>query len=321
MRHRKKTKKLGRTAAHRKATLAALSNALITHKRITTTFVKAKALRTFVEPLLTRARADSTHNRRMVFRKLQDKTTVTELFNDVGTQIGERAGGYTRIVKLGQRQGDAAEMAIIELVDYNDVQPDGTGGKKKKTRRTRRGSTRSKTATPKPAAKATVAPEVAVEEIEAAAEEAIEEVEAEAEAAVEEIEAAAEEAKAEVEAPEAVEEIEAAAEEAIEEVEVAAEEAVEEIEAAAEEAVEEVKDDLTKLWGIGPVFAGLLNDHGIATFAQLAGTDLEALRTIINESGVTAAQANEETWAEQARYAAEGNWDALDTMIDQLKAD
>ncbi len=290
MRHRNKIKKLGRTAAHRKATLAALSNALITHKRITTTFVKAKALRTFVEPLISRSKADTTHNRRMVFRKLQDKATVTELFSEVGTQVGERAGGYTRIIKLGQRQGDAAEMAIIELVDYNDVKPDGAGGKKKKTRRTRRGSSRRKaSAAPKAAA--------AVEEVDA-----MPEVE---EAVAPEVE----------EAVVAVEEtVEAAAEEAVAEVE----EAVEAVEEVVEEAAAE-PDDLTKIWGIGPKFSALLHDNGITTFAQLTATDLDTLRGIIEASGVRQSIANEETWAEQARHATEGNWDALDVLISQLK--
>lgn len=142
MRHQRKRHRIGRGHAHRKATLAALSSALIAHKRITTTAAKAKALRTFVEPLLNRAKEDSTHNRREVFRRLQDKQAVTELFGDVASKIGDRPGGYTRVVKLGQRAGDGAEMAIIELVDYNDVRPDGDAGRGRR-RRTRRGSSGS----------------------------------------------------------------------------------------------------------------------------------------------------------------------------------
>lgn len=126
---------MGRTASHRKATLAALSSALIEHKRITTTLPKAKALRPYVEPLITRAKKDSTHNRRQVFRKLQNKAAVSELFGDVAAQVGDRPGGYTRIIKLGQRFGDGAEMAMIELVDYNDVQPEGTSSGRSRTRR------------------------------------------------------------------------------------------------------------------------------------------------------------------------------------------
>lgn len=139
MRHQKKRHKLGRARAHRKATLAALSTALIEHKRITTTVTRAKALRVYVEPLINRAKEDSTHNRREVFRRLQSKQAVTELFSEVATKIGDRPGGFTRVVKLGRRAGDAAEMAVIELVDYNDVQPGGSAGGGRR-RRTRRGS-------------------------------------------------------------------------------------------------------------------------------------------------------------------------------------
>lgn len=139
MRHAKKGYKLSRTASHRRATLAALSGALIRHKRITTTLTKAKALRVYIEPLITRARVDTTHNRREVFRHLMDKVAVTELFDEISEKVGDRPGGYTRVLRLGQRQGDAAEMAVIELVDYNDSVPE-TG--RTRRRRTRRGSRR-----------------------------------------------------------------------------------------------------------------------------------------------------------------------------------
>ena len=136
MRHRKKGKKLGRTSPHRKRTLQALSNALIENKNITTTIAKAKALRPFVEPLITRAKDDTEHNRREVFRHLQNKETVSELFGEVAEQVGDRPGGYTRIIKLGQRSGDGAELALVELVDYNDVQPsEGSSGGSGRTRR------------------------------------------------------------------------------------------------------------------------------------------------------------------------------------------
>lgn len=135
MRHQKKRHKLGRTPSHRKATLAALGTALIRHKRITTTVTKAKALRVYIEPLITRSKEDTSHNRRQVFRRLQDNATVSELFTDVSAQVGDRPGGYTRVVKLGRRAGDGAPMAIIELVDYNDVRPEDTGGSSKRTRR------------------------------------------------------------------------------------------------------------------------------------------------------------------------------------------
>ena len=143
MRHAKKGYKLGRTASHRRATLAALSSALIEHKQIRTTLTKAKAARQFIEPLITRAREDSTHNRRLAFRYLRNKFAVTELFDSVAERIGDRPGGYTRIVRLGQRSGDSAEMAILELVDYNESVP---ADKKSRRRRTRRGTRRSKAA-------------------------------------------------------------------------------------------------------------------------------------------------------------------------------
>lgn len=126
MRHRKKGKKIGRTSPHRKRTLQALSNALIENKKITTTVAKAKELRPFVEPLITRAKDDTEHNRRQVFRHLQNKEMVSELFEEVAERVGNRPGGYTRIVQLGQRSGDGAELALIELVDYNDVKPAGS---------------------------------------------------------------------------------------------------------------------------------------------------------------------------------------------------
>ncbi len=135
MRHQNRIKKLGRTAAHRKATLAALGSALIEHKRIETTLPKAKALRSFVEPIINRAKEDTTANRRQVFRRLQSKEAVKELFGDIAASVGDRPGGYTRVVKLGLRQGDGAEMAVIELVDYNDVQPEGGTSGRKRTRR------------------------------------------------------------------------------------------------------------------------------------------------------------------------------------------
>ena len=140
MKHGKKILKIGRDASHRKATLQSMSAALLEHKRITTTFGKAKALRRFVEPIITHGKDDSTHSRRLAFKKLNDKEAVKTLYNEVAPAVADRPGGYTRIVKLGQRAGDAAEMAVVELVDFNDVKPDGAGGSKKKTRRSRRKS-------------------------------------------------------------------------------------------------------------------------------------------------------------------------------------
>ncbi|QXD16704.1 50S ribosomal protein L17 [Rhodocaloribacter litoris] len=205
MRHQHKGFKLGRTHSHRKATLAALSNALIRHKRITTTVAKAKALRMYVEPLINRAKQDTTHNRRQVFRYLQDKHAVKELFGEIAERIGDRPGGYTRIVKLGRRAGDAAELAMIELVDYNDVKPAGAGGASR--RRTRRGGgrrrrSRSTEAAPAAAAAEAATPSPAEPEVEdVTAAEAVEETPVEtagAEATPKaEAEAAAEPAEAE----------------------------------------------------------------------------------------------------------------------------
>jgi large subunit ribosomal protein L17 len=135
MRHLVKGKKLQRSASHRKALLRSLAISLIKEHRITTTVAKAKALRPFIEPLITRAKEDTSHNRRTVFSKLNNKKAVTLLFDEVGVKAEDRPGGYTRIIKLGSREGDGAEMAVMELVDYNDIKPEG---KSTKTRRTRR---------------------------------------------------------------------------------------------------------------------------------------------------------------------------------------
>jgi len=137
MRHGKKFNHLGRKTAHRKAMLANMACSLIEHKRINTTLAKAKAVRQFVEPLITKSKADTTHNRRVVFSYLRDKYAVTELFREVATKVADRPGGYLRIIKLGNRQGDNADMAMVELVDYNELY--NPNSKKKKSTR-RRGS-------------------------------------------------------------------------------------------------------------------------------------------------------------------------------------
>lgn len=142
MRHLVKGRKLGRTKSHRAATLAALSVALIKEHRIVTTLAKAKELRTFVEPLITKAKEDTSHNRRQVFSKLKDKQAVTSLFGEISEKVGDRPGGYTRVVKMGSRSGDAADMAVIELVDYNDIKPEDSQ-KTKRTRRSGKSSTSS----------------------------------------------------------------------------------------------------------------------------------------------------------------------------------
>ncbi|WP_340202235.1 50S ribosomal protein L17 [Ascidiimonas sp. W6] len=142
MRHGKKNNHLGRKSAHRKAMLANMACSLIEHKRINTTVAKAKALKQFVEPLVTKSKEDSTHNRRIVFSYLRNKYAVAELFRDVAAKVGDRPGGYTRIIKLGNRLGDNAEMALIELVDYNEIY--NTGKKEVKQKSTRRSRGRKK---------------------------------------------------------------------------------------------------------------------------------------------------------------------------------
>lgn len=144
MRHGKKVNHLGRTDSHRKAMLANMATSLIKHKRITTTLAKAKALRTYVEPLITKSKNDTTHSRRTVFAYLKDKEAVTILFREVSEKVASRPGGYTRIIKLENRLGDNAEMAFIELVDYNEVYGKTAQPEKKVTRR--RGGAKKKAA-------------------------------------------------------------------------------------------------------------------------------------------------------------------------------
>nr|WKN37112.1 50S ribosomal protein L17 [Tunicatimonas sp. TK19036] len=144
MRHGKRFNHLGRTAPHRKAMLANMASSLIIHKRLTTTVAKAKALRKYVEPLITRSKVDSTHSRRVVFSYLQDKESSQVLFNDVAERVAERPGGYTRIIKLGNRLGDNAEMCMIELVDFNELYNQEEKQTKSRTRRSRRGGSGSK---------------------------------------------------------------------------------------------------------------------------------------------------------------------------------
>ena len=160
MRHGNKVNNLGRKSAHRKAMLSNMASSLILHKRISTTVAKAKALRGYVEPLLTKSKTDTTHSRRIVFSYLQNKEIVTELFRDVAPKIADRTGGYTRIIRTGYRLGDNAEMCIIELVDFNEIYTNEKA--KKTTRRSRRGGKASSEET------------VAATEVEAKAEEVVE---------------------------------------------------------------------------------------------------------------------------------------------------
>ena len=163
MRHNKKFNHLGRTADHRKAMLSNMAISLIKHKRITTTLAKAKALKKFVEPLITRSKNDTTTSRRVVFRYLQDKYAVTELFKEISTKVADRPGGYTRIIKLGIRKGDAAEMAFIELVDYDENMAKTPKAAAKKTRRSRKAAPKAEAPVEAPAAEEAKAEEAKAE--------------------------------------------------------------------------------------------------------------------------------------------------------------
>lgn len=175
MRHGDKIKNLGRTQAHRMALMCNLTIQLIEHKRITTTLAKAKALRVFAEPLITRSKTDNMHNRRIVFSYLQDKEAITELFGVISDKVADRPGGYTRIIKLPRRAGDAADMAMIELVDFNEIYGKNVeGAAAKKTRRSRRsgaGAAKATETTAAPAAEETTAPAVETPSEEASTEE------------------------------------------------------------------------------------------------------------------------------------------------------
>jgi large subunit ribosomal protein L17 len=147
MRHGDKTNNLGRKKAHREALLSNLACELITHKRIVTTLAKAKALRVYVEPLITKSKQNTTHQRRIVFSHLQDKAAITELFSTISEKIAGRPGGYTRVIKLGARTGDNAEMGMIELVDFNEIYGKGKDEQREGAKRTRRGGSKKKTET------------------------------------------------------------------------------------------------------------------------------------------------------------------------------
>jgi large subunit ribosomal protein L17 len=239
MRHGKKDNHLGRTASHRKAMLSNMAASLIIHKRIETTLAKAKELRKYVEPLLTRAKEDSTHNRRVVFSYLNDKESTKELFGVVSDKIADRPGGYTRIIKLGNRLGDAAETCLIELVDFNDALLLANADKPAKTRRSRRGGKKGEGSEAAPVAVA-AAPVVAE------------------------------------------------------------------------------GDDLKLIEGIGPKIADLLVAGGIATFADLAAATPEAIKAILEAAGPQYNIHDPQTWPAQSQLAADGKWDELKALQDEL---
>jgi large subunit ribosomal protein L17 len=199
MRHGNKLNKLSRKSAHRKAMMSNMACSLLQHKRINTTVAKAKALRGYVEPLLTKSKNDSTHSRRTVFSYLQNKEVVTELFRDIAPKIADRPGGYTRIIRTGYRLGDNAEMCMIELVDFNEIYTNDSS--KKTTRRSRRGGAKKEAGDAAPVAETTE--EAVAEETVVAEAEVVEDVVAEeapaAEAASEEPSAEAENTEEETE--------------------------------------------------------------------------------------------------------------------------
>ena len=164
MRHNKAINHLGRKSGHRKALLANMANSLILHKRITTTLAKAKALRTYLEPLITKSKDDSTHSRRIVFSYLKDKTAVAELFRTIAPKIADRPGGYLRVLHVGFRQGDGSEMALIEFVDFNEAAIASEASKKEAKKTTRRSRAKKAEAAPAAEAPATEAPAAEVEE-------------------------------------------------------------------------------------------------------------------------------------------------------------
>ena len=237
MRHGKRFNHLSRTSAHRKAMLANMASSLIIHKRIKTTVAKAKALRTYIEPLITKSKTDSTHSRRVVFSYLNDKDAVTELFREISVKVADRPGGYTRIIKIGARMGDNAEMALIELVDYNENLLDAKAKGPKKTRRRRGGKKQEEGAEVAEQAVETAEESVedASEEVKEEAAETTEEVKEEPEAeAKEEVKPTSAEATADKEEPKAEEVKEEPKEEVKEEPEA---------EKAEEVKIEEVKEE------------------------------------------------------------------------------
>lgn len=177
MRHGKKVNHLSRTDSHRRAMLANMASSLILHKRITTTLAKAKALRVYVEPIITKSKDDTTHSRRTVFSYLQNKDVVSMLFRDVAAKVANRPGGYTRILKMGNRLGDNASMALIELVDYNEIYTNGDAAAAEKKSTRRRGSKAKKADAPAAGEKAAKAEAAPVEETPAVEETPVAEVE------------------------------------------------------------------------------------------------------------------------------------------------
>ncbi|MFT4696216.1 MAG: large subunit ribosomal protein L17 [Urechidicola sp.] len=241
MKHGKKFKSLSRTKSHRKALMGNLASELIKHKRIKTTLTKGKELRKYVEPVLTKCKTDTTHNRRLVFKALlnneQAKHLVTEMFREIAPKIADRPGGYTRVIKLPPRQGDNAPMCYIELVDYNELLLAGGETKKPVTRRSRRGGSKSTTETTSDAT------------------------------------ATSDDTKS---------------------------------------------DNLTKIEGVGPKAAEAITAGGLTTFSAVAASTPEAIKAILDAAEGRLGSLDPTTWVDQAKLAAEGKWDELKKMQDEM---
>ena len=268
MRHGDKINNLGRTASHRNALLANLTCQLFEHKKIVTTLAKAKALRPFVEPLITKSKENTTHQRRLVFSRLQDKAAVKELFDVISPKIASRPGGYTRVIKLGKRVGDNAELAMIELVDYNEIYGKGIGETAPAAKKTRRAGRSKKSA--------------GTQEQQQPAVEGTQSVKSE--------ESSPETSPGASEVP------------------------------VAQPESKGTGDDLTKIEGIGPKAAEVLNGAGITTFAKLAESKAEDIKDILEKSGGNFNAQDPTSWPEQSQLAAEGKWDELKELQDKLNA-
>ena len=281
MRHGNKNNNLSRTASHRRALLMNLGCQLITYKRITTTVAKAKALRTYIEPLITKTKATESkeaisHNHRIVFSYLNDKAAVKELFTVVAPKVVGRPGGYTRIIKLGARQGDNAEMAMIELVDFNEVYgkhigTDAGAESAKKTRRS--GGGKPKAATAAPVSTDETITEAVIETVPASIADVV------IEAVAEPIVAPVAELVDNVAAP-----------------------------------VATSTDDLTIIEGIGPKAAEVLIVAGISTFAQLAATSADKVKEILTSATARVGHLDPTTWAQQSQLAADGKMEELEEL-------
>lgn len=280
MRHGNKINHLSRKYGHRKALLSNMAISLIKHKRIFTTTAKAKELRKFIEPLITRSKTNEMSSRRTVFRYLQNKEAVKELFEIVAPKVGDRPGGYTRILKTHNRLGDNAEMCMMELVDFNEIMLQAkaemkSGDSKKKTRRSRRGSGASASNT---ANNSSTTKNDANEESKA---------------------------KDSLEKP-------------IENAEIKSEAESTETKVETNEETPVNSDDLTKIEGIGPKIAEALNANNVSTYSDLAALSTDDIKAILEKAEGNFASHDPSTWAKQAQMAADGLWDELKKWQDEL---